>query len=325
MTVIFSLMSEPPLLHSILEGIGGPHRTPLLLADVSASRSLVGIVAILTFLGALAAGAADIVAAGSADWRSTIAREATVQLRPLAGRDTEADLERIAAIARATPGISDARPVSRAGAESLLEPWLGRGLDLASLPVPRIVTLKLATEPRFEQSALATAIAAEIPGATIDDHGRWLSRLAALADTIVATALGLVVVVLSGCCLAVGFATRGAMAGSREAVEVLHLVGAGDRFIAKQFASRMLRLGAGAAALGAGAAALAILCLQWLTGMSGTDGGPEVHPDAFLGAFALGGRALMLLIVVAIGVVLLIGLVSTWTATRFLRELRASP
>ena len=42
---------------------------------------------------------------------------------------------------------------------------------------------------------------------------------------------------------AIGFATRGAMAGNREIIEVLHFVGAEDRYIARQFQTHFMRLG----------------------------------------------------------------------------------
>ena len=74
---------------------------PLVPLDTASGRALVAVIAILTFLAALCAGAAELVSASSAQWRSSVAREATVQVRPRQGRDIEADVARAAAIARA--------------------------------------------------------------------------------------------------------------------------------------------------------------------------------------------------------------------------------
>ena len=82
-----------------------------------------------------------------------------------------------------------------------------------------------------------------MPGATLDDHALWVSRLSTMANTIIAVGVVLVALVLVAAGLAVTFATRGAMAGNREVVEVLHFVGANDDFIAKEFQRRFFQLG----------------------------------------------------------------------------------
>ena len=146
-------------------------RAALVLTDPAATRSLLGIIAILTFLAGLAAAGAELVAASSREWRASIAREATIQLRPQPGRDIEADLARTASIARTASGIADAKVLSKPEAEALLEPWLGRGLDLSSLPIPRLVVLRLADAQTADLRALAARVGAEIPGASVDDHG----------------------------------------------------------------------------------------------------------------------------------------------------------
>jgi len=71
---------------------------PLVPTDSVAGRSLVIVIAIMTFLAALAAGAALLVADASVDWTREVAREATVQLRPTPGRNMEADAAKAAEI-----------------------------------------------------------------------------------------------------------------------------------------------------------------------------------------------------------------------------------
>ncbi len=296
-------------------------RAALVLTDPAATRSLLGIIAILTFLAGLAAAGAEVVAASSREWQASIAREATIQLRPQAGRDMEADLARAASLARATPGIAAATVLSKADAEGLLEPWLGRGLDLSSLPIPRLVVLRLAYEPVPDLRGLAGRVGAEIPGASLDDHGTWRARLSSMANSIVGVAAGLVVLVLTASGLAVGFATRGAMAGSRDAVDVLQLVGAHDRFIAREFAARFLKLALMATMAGAAAACLAVPVFGALTSLVSAGGASD---DALLGAVSIGWRGYALIALVAACVAIIAGTVSVATAKRFLRQLRAS-
>ncbi|TDR89070.1 cell division protein FtsX [Enterovirga rhinocerotis] len=240
--------------------------------DGGAGWTLVAVIAALAFLAALAAGAAVQVASAAATWREAISHEATIQVKPDPGRDGEADLARAAELARETPGIRTARILSRDDAERLLEPWLGAGLDLSDLPVPRLIALELARDPKPDLSRLALRLKIDVPGSSLDDHSAWLSRLAAVTAGIVGFAISAVILVLGASAGAIGFATRGAVTGHRDVVEVLRLVGARDGFVAWLFAKRFARLGLLGGLIGSAAAAAALLGLALLSD-NGASGG----------------------------------------------------
>jgi cell division transport system permease protein len=219
-----------------------------------AGRALVAVVAIMTFLASLTTGAVMLVLASAAEWQSEVAREMTIQIRPAAGRDLEADVQQAAEIARAAPGIADVRPYTAEESARLLEPWLGSGLALDALPVPRIIVLRVASGQRPDLAALRAALSAKIAGITVDDHRGWVDRMRAMANTAIAGGVGILALVLVATVLSVTFATRGAMATNRPIVEVLHFIGARDGFIASQFQRHFLRLGLIGGAIGGGAA-----------------------------------------------------------------------
>src|SRR5579871_2952710 len=103
--------------------------TPLVPSGTVAGRALVSVIAIMTFLAALTTGAVMLVRGAASDWQSDLAREVTIQVRPAAGRDIDADVDKAAAIARVTPGIAGARVYTKQESSQLLQPWLG-GLSL---------------------------------------------------------------------------------------------------------------------------------------------------------------------------------------------------
>lgn len=290
----------------------------LVPTDSAASRALAAVIAILTFLAALCAGTAEIVAASAAQWQGEVSQEVTIQLRPGSGRDVEADVAQAAALARGTPGIAEVRPFTKAESERLLEPWLGTGLDLGELPVPRLIALKVSGAGRPELTALRQRLTAALPGvASLDDHGLWLSRLSAMANAFVGIGLVIVALVLVATGLAVTFATRGAMAGNREVVEVLHFVGADDDYIARAFQRRFFGLGLRGGAIGAGAAMLAFA----LAGASvrfwrASAAGDEI--EALFGAFDIGWRGYASVALIGIIASIVTGVVSRLTVRRFL-------
>ena len=108
-----------------------------------AGRALVTVIAIMTFLASLAAGSAVLIAGASQDWQQSVSREMTIQVRPVSGRDVDAEVDKAVDIARHTPGIGHVSTFAKEDAQKLLEPWLGTGLDLHDLPIPRLIVLQL--------------------------------------------------------------------------------------------------------------------------------------------------------------------------------------
>jgi cell division transport system permease protein len=293
---------------------------PLVPSATIAGRALVTVVAILTFLAALTASAAQFVANASQDWRANVSREITIQVRPIVRADIESELGKAAAIARAATGVESVRIVSKADAERLLEPWLGTGLDLVELPIPRLIVVKLSGEGRTDLAALKRSLNEKVTGASLDDHRLWIARLAAMANTVIALGIAVVGLVLTATALAVGFATRGALAGAKDIVEVLHFVGADDAFIAREFQSRFLKLGLRGGLVGGGGAAIFIAMIAMAaTGFGTSAGGDQI--EAMFGSIVVGwsGYAAILAIVGIVAAVTAI--VSRLTVRRQLRGL----
>lgn len=306
-------MNEPAGL--LLEPLRG---APLAPASSIAGRSLVAVIAIMTFLAALAAGSALFVADASADWRKEAAREASVQIRAVSGRDLEADVSKAVAVLAATEGVQDVRVYSKAESEALLAPWLGSGLDLAELPTPRMIVIRLDSARRADIEALRQRLSDAVPAAALDDHRLWIERLADMARTAVAVAAFIFVLIVVATGLAIAFATRAAMAGNREIIEVLHIVGAADSYIARQFERHFLALGLRGSALGGLAALLFFEAASFLARrLTATPGGDQI--EAMFGTFAMGLSEVAAVALISAAVAFLTGRVSQLIVFRHLR------
>jgi cell division transport system permease protein len=278
--------------------------TPIVPKNSIAGRALVMVVAIMTFLAALTTGAVMLIRASAADWESDVAREITIQIRPVQGRDMEAELRRAADIARTFPGIANVRSYSREESARLLEPWLGTGLTLDDLPLPRLIVVRLAPGASVDLASLRRTLSERVAGASLDDHRAWTERMRAMASTAVAGGIAVLILMLAATMLSVAFATRGAMATNRPIVEVLHFVGAKDSFIASQFQRHFLVLGLQGGVIGGGAAIL----LFALAGVIGNWGSGTISGDqlaALFGTFSIGieGYVSVLALIVVIAIV----------------------
>ena len=276
---------------------------PIVPEQNIAGRALVLVIAIMTFLSCLTLGAVTLVRDTALAWENQISREATIQIKPTEGLDMEASLETAARIAGDFAGVRSASIVDREATARLLEPWLGAGLDIDELPVPRlvIVTIDEANPPDF--AAMRAMLAQEVPSATLDDHRTWVDRLVAMARTTVAIGIAVLALMLAATVLSVVFATRGAMAGNEHIIEVLHFVGAEARFIAAEFRRHFLLTGIkGAAAGGLVAIVVFVVFSFWSSRSLATPQGDQAA--ALFGNFAIGasGYGGVALIVAVIGI-----------------------
>ena len=180
--------------------------------------------------------------------------------------------------------------------------------------------VKLQEGRTADLAGLRKALSDQVRNAVLDDHRVWTQRLAAMAQSIVLLALGVLVLVLTATALTVAFATRGAMAGNRDIIEVLHFVGASDGYIADEFQRHFLRLGLEGGVIGGGAAVLFFVLAQIGAGAwTATPGGDQI--EALFGGFMLEGMGYVAVVAVAVCVALLTGLVSRGTVRRTLRTI----
>jgi cell division transport system permease protein len=260
--------------------------SPIVPNSTIAGRALVAVVAIMTFLASLTTGGVMLVRAAANDWQSEVAREITIQVRPMPGRDIEADVARAAEIARNFPGVADVRPYTKEESARLLEPWLGTGLSLGDLPIPRIIVVRIASDAALDLAQLRTLLAA-IPGASLDDHRGFVDRMRAMAGAAVLGGLAVLALMIAATVLSVTFATRAAMATNRPVVEVLHFIGAKSNFIAGHFQRHFLGLGLRGGLIGGGCAVVLFAIAELLNRrFFGTTVGDQF--GALFGSFSIG-------------------------------------
>jgi cell division transport system permease protein len=262
-------------------------------------RALVAVVAIMTFLASMTTGTVLLVSASAAEWQSDVASEITIQVRPQSGRDIDRDSAAVTDAMRAQAGIVEVRPFSKDESGKLLEPWLGTGLSMDDLPVPRMIIARVQPGTPLDLAALRARVAQVAPSASVDDHRAWIERMRSMTNATVLAGLGILALVIVATIISVSFATRGAMAANRPIVEVLHFVGAGDRYIANRFLRHFLRLGLEGGLIGGGIAMLLFGFSESIAGwFSGTPVGDQFA--ALLGTFSLRPSGYIVLAVQAV-------------------------
>lgn len=293
--------------------VNARNTSPIVPRGSISGRALIAVVAIMTYLASMTTGAVLLVRASASQWQSDVASELTIQLRPTPGRDIERDVRAAVEAVRGQPGILDVRPFTKDESAKLLEPWLGTGLSLDDLPVPRVIVARIAPGAVPDLPTLRRSVSQAAPAASIDDHRAWIERMRSMTGAIVLAGTGILLLVIVATVISVSFATRGAMAANRPIVEVLHFVGAQDRYIANRFLRHFLRLGLEGGLIGGLAAMLTFGFSESIASwFSGTPVGDQFA--ALLGTFALPASGYLALAAQAV----MIAAVTAWASRRTL-------
>ncbi|QOL82950.1 cell division protein FtsX [Pseudooceanicola spongiae] len=192
--------------------------------------------AAMTFLAVFALALSLATGRLAHNWSAELARSATLRLSA-SDDQIAAQTQAALSVLKTTEGVESARALSEAEQQALLEPWFGPDVPIADLPVPQLIEI-IETRKGYDAEGLRLRLAAEVPGAVLDDHTRWRRPLVRAASRI--RTLGLLSLALIGAIMAamITLAAHSALAANAQVISVLRLVGARDDFIARAFVRR---------------------------------------------------------------------------------------
>lgn len=192
-------------------------------------------------------------------WASSLAGTATIRISAPADQ-MQTQVTAVLALLSTTPGIASARAIEPEEQRKLLEPWFGPDLPVDALPLPRLIELT-ETPDGYDGEGLRQRLAAEAPGAVLDDHTRWRRPLAVAADRLRLLGLLSLALIAGATGAMITLAANAALAANLQVIRVLRLVGARDSYIVRAFVHRFTLRAFGGAAVGTGMAMLGVALL----------------------------------------------------------------
>ncbi|MCA8895245.1 MAG: hypothetical protein KDA48_08305 [Amphiplicatus sp.] len=295
-------------------GFFGRLRAEPLLPEAGAGGApLTAVIAVMSFLAAIALAVFVFISDAAGEWTSELERGLTIQIKGADAETIASQTQEAMRVLQSTEGVLEARAVPKEESEKLLEPWLGKGNIGAYLNIPALIEVRVDQNLRDDLSLLRTRLSAAAPGAVLDDHGEWHELLSAAARSGQLMAFAVFTLVMgAGCAISV-FAARAGLAANREIVSILHLVGATDDFVANQVQRRFLVLGLRGTFAGL---ALAMLALG-LTSLLMRAGGAA---PGFLPSIHLGPQLFITLLIVPISLCLVTAATARLTVLRTLSK-----
>ncbi len=300
----------------------GRERTnaPVVPPDTVTGRSLTLVISIMCFLACLTAGAVYMINQSAEAWLKDIASEVTVQVEPVQNVDTDKTVADARSFLETQAGINNVSVFSLEESAKLLEPWLGQTDAWTALPVPRLIAIEIDRSAPPDMDALRVALTKQFPGVSLDDHRHWQRQIRTVTRSFALGGLAILFLVGAATTAIIVSATRSAMASNHEIVEVLHFVGATDRYIAREFEKHFLRLGVRAGLVGALSAMAVFLSMPTVMELLGGGTITVAEIQRLLGAGGLDVAGFLLLGVVVVIISALCMLTSRFGVFRILNS-----
>ena len=225
-------------------------------ADLPLDRDTLGgylpfLIAFMVYLAIMAIMGLVVLNALTEKWDKGVAGTLTVQIAPTDNPSQDAVLlQEVLKAVRSTNDVETAEPLSKGRIFALLEPWLGSASMSGDLPIPVLIDVKLSSNSGIDVAALSKRLSRISSGVSIDDHRVWMDKLIRLLATIEGIATFILALIIFATVGTIIFTTRTSLAVHQGAIEVLHLIGAQDIYIAAQFAHRAFILGLKGGVLG---------------------------------------------------------------------------
>ena len=199
------------------------------------------LMGLMTILAIFALSASFALSEMTERWSSGLENKATIEIPAedkqgniLDQKTINKTAENILSFLRTHPEVELAEIMQEQEIKDLVSPWLGNDITFENVPLPGIISVSFKKKSALDYERLERRLKSYGEHVRLDTHGAWLADLlnftGALnfAAILISSLIGVTTIV------AVAGAVQARMAIFDEELELLHLMGAGDRYIANQ-------------------------------------------------------------------------------------------
>lgn len=203
--------------------------------------------AVSVFLFSIALAACFMISAVISSWNKNIVDGLTVQImapeEALSAEESQMRVSKVMMFFEGLSGVEKVKLVSDAKIKKLMAPWLGSDADIKALPLPQLLDVRLKDGKTFDFEATKASLAETAPYASIDNHGIWLKKLIKSAASLKMLSLFVLMLVLTASVFSLFYAVGSSLKVHQNIIEILHIMGATDSYIARQYAYRSFVVG----------------------------------------------------------------------------------
>ncbi|MAE51418.1 MAG: permease [Micavibrio sp.] len=252
----------------------GRRRYDLPLNKSAGTGFLVLLIALMTFLGVMALAGSFALGSMAHHWSSGLENKLTIEIPAddatgtiRTREDIEKLSESVTERLSAQNFIRDIHALSQTEIQELIAPWLGEDAEnIPDMPLPGLIAVEFITINDHLIEKMRADLANIAPNIVIDRHESWLADILRLTGALQFATLLTTLMIGATTIIAIAGAVKSRIAIHRKDVELLHLMGASDRYISRQFQRHALILALQGAAAGAAAGLLGLLAISLFAG-----------------------------------------------------------
>ena len=262
------------------------HRSELPLKEDKANFFLEISITISVFLFSMALAAYFMISQVICSWDNRIIDGLTVQIMPSEETlSTDEEMLRINKVVHFFEGLDGVKKVKQIDEQKikhLMAPWIGENANIEELPLPVLLDVRLINGKTFDYEKARDSLYTLAPYASIDNHGVWLKKLVKSATSLKTLSVFILILVLIAAVFSSIYAVQTSLKVHQNIIEILHIMGATDDYVAKQYAFRGFLIGLFSSAVGTILSLIALHIVSHLssgleTGLIGAAGLSTMH------------------------------------------------
>lgn len=265
----------------------GKRKYDLPLNNDEGARFLVLLISLMTFLAVMALAFSFSLGGLVERWSSGLENKLTIEIpaenakgKIRESKDVQALAEKVSEALKENKALHSVEILDKEDIGALLEPWLGAGFTdnsvIADIPIPALISAEIVKNTTLDLDVLKYELAKIVPNIVLDQHEDWLGDLLRFTGSLQLSAAVVVFIIVFTTLIAVAGAIRSRMAEYKDDVELLHLMGARDEYITKQFQRHARLMGLQGGAIGVGLGFLAMLAISGVFGNMEDSALPEL-------------------------------------------------
>lgn len=224
-------------------GVAQKHTYDIPLDQGSGRIFLTLLIGLMVFLASLSITGAFALTQFADRWQTGLEGHWTIELPAIDSKGQliepstlQADAERVKMEMMGFTTIDTVDILSEKDVRALLEPWFDfDDIETNAMPLPLLISLTMKKTTEETAQAITEALDRTVPGARLDRHEEWLDQLLNLTTTLRMIAVIFTLIICGAAITAVAGAIQSRMAEHKESVQLLHLMGASDIYIMRQF------------------------------------------------------------------------------------------
>lgn len=247
-------------------------RTDVPLENDIQTKFLIGLVGLMSFLLVLSCASTIILNSMTNRWSSGLQNKLTIEVSSetkdgfvLTADKIKKETRKLKKVLQDNPAIKTIRILKDQEIRELIAPWIGKDLTLDGIPLPGLITLELKQTSDETLHTLQKIIKRTSNNAHLETHDDWLKEFLSLINSLRTTALLITLLVLAITTIAITTAMHTRLSLYKKDVELLHLMGASDRYIARQFLPHALVITLKGGTIGSISAIILTLLLTKIT------------------------------------------------------------